>query len=80
MGDRLVREPADTGTWLEEFRRLWLGKYFTFLHTQSCVCPCVVQYELGLREGRLYYDKLRALYFDLLTVAPATFHLTRVSL
>lgn len=26
MGDRLVREPADTGTWLEEFTRLRLGK------------------------------------------------------
>lgn len=26
MGDRLVRDPADTGTWLEEFRRLRLVK------------------------------------------------------
>lgn len=26
MGDRLVREPADTGTWLGEFTRLRQGK------------------------------------------------------
>lgn len=37
MGDRLVRQPADTGTWLEEFRRLGLGKAPALLRPAWCV-------------------------------------------